>query len=56
MFHILFDFNTLLDTIVVLLLVLTASNYIISINTNRKQRKKLEELEESLNKLHKILS
>ncbi len=54
MFNISFDYNSIVNAVSFLLIILTTINYVLSIKVNRKQRKKLEELEKMLEKLHKV--
>lgn len=50
--HIYFDYNSLINVGTVVIIGLTIANYILSLSVNRKQRKRLAELEETLKKLN----
>lgn len=52
MIHISFDPNSLINVGTVVIIGLTIVNYILSLSVNRKQRKKLAELEKTLKKLN----
>lgn len=55
MFQLSVDSNSLITTISIVLIILTCINYVLSLITNRKQKRKLSELNDILLRLKKDL-
>lgn len=55
MFQLSVDSNSLITTILIVLIILTCINYVLSLITNRKQKRKLSELNDILLRLKKDL-